>query len=935
LRGRFDQLEERSLLAGIITIGDSWAWLIAANAPGSAPAAPGFNNSLQTVLNAFHPGKTVYNESFAGGTAGQHATLLGDITTRINAHPDADVVWLSSGGNDLLLGIAGGGFYRGNPNNPAVYAAIAANVNTVVNHILSIRPDIQVVIEGYDYTNFWDTGTAAQQLAVNLNVIKTGNVGLDAIQNSELNQGFRDAEQGKIAIANGSRRVHHIYNFGLNTSFNGYNGYFGNWPGQGFYPPDQYNALPTRASLMNTTDPIHLNSSGYLNLALYAQSQYLNTVFQDGVLSLNSGTLNFGNVRVGTVGSASATASNAGANFTKVKNLLFPQGTGDFSGGNQSFNPLFKDPSLGSDQATVGYFYTPGARGNDSQGLTVTSAVGNAGLTLSGNGVGPVYSSVANLDFGSVFVGNSPSLNFNVSNTTSDGNLGNLTNLSLVSYQFVGPDAARFSLSGFTPGMVISAGNLAGLSVLFDGQSGPPSAYQATLVLTTDQGAAFGAAGQSFQIPLTATLLSGIPAAIAGGPYAGGEGSAIALAGSGTGNITSYDWDLDNNGSFETPGQNVNFNATDNGVYTVVLRVSGPGGTATDSTTVNVSSVGPTVTLGGTTGGIRGEELTLNLSATDPSSADQAANFTYHIDWDGNGTVDQNVVGPAAGVNVNHTYTSSANYTVKVTATDKDAASGPQATRNVAVTDYALRSDGLGNMDLVWGGTPGVDAVFFLTGSGNSVIILAQFENNQFVSKVLPVFGVTGKLIAQGYGGSDALIAEFLTTRSAILYGGEGDDTLVGGFLADRLEGNNGRDLLLGGTNLTGDADTLLGGAGDDLLIGGSGADSLVGEAGDDLLLGDVVQFGDLPGAVLSIQAEWAQSGHSYADRVANIRGVSPAGDRLNSNYFLQPGVTVISDGAVDTLVGDGDMDWFLYNNLEDLASDEELLEESTDTFVP
>jgi PKD repeat protein len=935
MRGQIDRLEERSLLAGIITIGDSWAWLIAANAPGSAPAAPGFNNSLQTVLNAFHPGKTVYNESFAGGTAAQHATMLGDITTRINAHPDADVVWLSSGGNDLLLGIAGGGFYRGNPNNPAVYAAVAANVNTVVNHILSIRPDIQIVIEGYDYINFWDTGPGGLQAAVNLNVIKTGVVGIDAIQNAELNQGFRDAEQGKIAIANGSRRVHHIYNFGLNTSFNGYTGYFGNWPGQGFYPPDQYNALPTRASLMNTTDPIHLNSSGYLNLALYAQTQYLNTVFQDGALSTSAGTVNFGNVRVGTAGNTSVTASNAGVNFTKVKNLLFPQGTGDFSGGNQSFNPLFRDPSLGSDQATVGYFYTPSARGSDLQSLTITSAAGNAGLSLSGTGVGPVYSSIAGLDFGSIFVGNSPSLNFQIANATSDGNLGNLTNLSLVSYQFVGPDAARFSLSGFTPGMTISAGSLAGLSVLFDGLSGPANAYQATLVFTTDQGVAFGAAGQTFNISLSANLVSGLPTAIAGGPYAGGEGSTISLSGSGTGNITSYDWDLDNNGSFETPGQQVNFVPTDNGIYTVVLRVSGPGGTATDTTSVNVSSVGPTVTLGGTTGGIRGEELTLSLSATDPSSADQAATMTYHIDWDGNGTVDQHVVGSAAGVNVTHTYPLSANHTVKVTATDKDGATGPLATRSVSVTDYALRSDGQGHLDLVWGGTPGVDGVFFLTGGGNSVIILAQFENNQFANKILTVLGVTGKLIARGYGGSDALIAEFLTTRSAWLYGGEGDDTLVGGFLADRLEGGNGRDLLLGGTQLTADGDTLLGGAGDDLLIGGTGADVLDGGVGDDLLVGDAILFADLPGAVLAIQAEWAQSGHSYQDRVANLLGVAPAPNRFNGDFFLQPGLTVLSDGAIDTLVGDGDMDWFLYNFLEDLASDVDPLEASTDSFVP
>ena len=50
------------------------------------------------------------------------------------------------------------------------------------------------------------------------------------------------------------------------------------------------------------------------------------------------------------------------------------------------------------------------------------------------------------------------------------------------------------------------------------------------------------------------------PVANAGGPYAVNEGASVALSGSATdvdntpAQLT-YDWDFDNNGSFETPGQ--------------------------------------------------------------------------------------------------------------------------------------------------------------------------------------------------------------------------------------------------------------------------------------------------------------------------------------------------------------------------------------------
>jgi Ca2+-binding RTX toxin-like protein len=170
------------------------------------------------------------------------------------------------------------------------------------------------------------------------------------------------------------------------------------------------------------------------------------------------------------------------------------------------------------------------------------------------------------------------------------------------------------------------------------------------------------------------------------------------------------------------------------------------------------------------------------------------------------------------------------------------------------------------------------------------------------------------------------------------IYGGSGNDTLYGEGGDDSLFGDAGNDILIGGEgndSLTGGAgnDTLVGGPasgdGRDILFGGSGQDTLHGGGGDDLLFGGYSAYhNETTGApdlaaLNAIMAEWKSTTHSYTDRVKYLLD----GGGLNKKYKLTG--KLLSDSAVDSLYGEGGLDWFLAH-AEDQTSDLDLLETKT-----
>src|SRR5205807_564239 len=86
----------------------------------------------------------------------------------------------------------------------------------------------------------------------------------------------------------------------------------------------------------------------------------------------------------------------------------------------------------------------------------------------------------------------------------------------------------------------------------------------------------------------------------------------------------------------------------------------------------------PTATISGPSSGVQGQTLTYTLGASETGLAASTV-YTFAIDWDGNGSVDQTVTG-TTGAQVSHAFSGTGACTVTVTATD------PSATTSAPVT---------------------------------------------------------------------------------------------------------------------------------------------------------------------------------------------------------------------------------------------------------
>ena len=163
-------------------------------------------------------------------------------------------------------------------------------------------------------------------------------------------------------------------------------------------------------------------------------------------------------------------------------------------------------------------------------------------------------------------------------------------------------------------------------------------------------------------------LANNAPTVDAGGPYTADVGETVNLAATGgdlDGHSITYSWDLDNNGTFETTGQNVSNSWSTPGEKTVAVKATDELGlSSTDSATINVYNNQPAASFTANPNPAAPTE-TINFDAS-ASSHGRPDRSIVSYDWDfGDGTT-------GSGVTTTHSFNSFGNRTVRLTVTDNN-----------------------------------------------------------------------------------------------------------------------------------------------------------------------------------------------------------------------------------------------------------------------
>ncbi len=154
-----------------------------------------------------------------------------------------------------------------------------------------------------------------------------------------------------------------------------------------------------------------------------------------------------------------------------------------------------------------------------------------------------------------------------------------------------------------------------------------------------------------------------------------------------------------------------------------------------------------------------------------------------------------------------------------------------------------------------------------------------------------PTVANTSQMLVFGQAGNDMLVLDESNGAlpPAQMFGGAGNDTIVGGSGGDLLFGQSGNDTLLG----KGGNDFLFGGAGNDTLTGGDGDDQVFGEGGNDRIIWNPGDDTDLVEGGDGTDTAEVNGGNGAEDFTATANGTRVRFDRLDPAPFsLDMGTT-------------------------------------------
>jgi len=422
------------------------------------------------------------------------------------------------------------------------------------------------------------------------------------------------------------------------------------------------------------------------------------------------------------------------------------------------------------------------------------------------------------------------------------------------------------------------------------------------------------------------------PTANAGGPYTVSEGGSLSLDASASADADNdtltYSWDINGDGVYgDATGQKPILTAAQlanlgigsgPSTFQVKVRVDDGHGHTVDSaaTTLTFNNTPPTATITGPATGEKDAELTFTLGATDPSTGDQTAGFTWMIDWDGDGTFlpADNVTGVSTQT-AKHTYTKAGSYTIKVKAVDRDGGESAIVERVVLIAGVDLVD---GSLNVI--GTEIDDVIKVIRDPATGMMHL--FMNYEDMG----LFDVTGSLNLSGGAGNDRIYVWPEVKRPCVIDGGDGNDQIRGGQGADVIHGGNGNDSIVGragSDTIFGDAgddfidagggrdivvggagnDFILGGSGRDILIGGDGADTLSDGYGRDLMIGDFTDYDSDVEALNAIRSAWNQQ-KSLQEIILELRTTGVGVDNSVKLEIEGDDATITDDGDDDRLLG-------------------------------